>query len=673
MELDEKALMQQLLLQHEPPIADVTEKLAASRAQIVQLVHEINEHLPSTSITVAGDQLHVSDQCADELYGLLTGDPAAASFNDADFRRRLIVLELLTKHEAASLQSLSDQFYVSRNTMYADIKQIKSELQTQQLTLNYSRKTGYCISGSEYALRNYLVQLTRSLLRSRYGMSCLGTLSIIHSEDLDVLSACLSQIEQLAQIRLTDEQMEELPYIIAVMLTRIRCYPQPWSFKIEKYDIRNTVEFPIIKDSLRSFTFLKDVDILYLSLHILSCNRIESALDFLNGEEILNAIDEFIRTLKNRLAVQFVKETEFKEKLLLHVQPAIFRNLFGFRIHNPLANRFIKEHGDIYQTVADAVSPFEQIVGHPFSKEETVYLSMIVLGWLYQSNESHSSCFKAVVLCPNGTSISKLLLENLKMMFPDIEFLGAYSFRQFERQAMELDFIFTTKPINSNVQEIIVPPFLEPESRRQLRETVRKLLRNDASFRAKRAVQAIKDLLPIDKRGAAEVLLKLFFEENNNNTVQAAENRPTPLRITSNNILIVEEPVAWSDCLDVVFAPMLARKTADLSYLARCKRVFYKHYRQMLIGPNIYLPHTTADSGLTDLEMVIFRQGVTDADGNCIFIMVGLVPSAANEHVPLLLSLNDLLIRPDVREALLTVQTPEEALAICERSEAFSS
>ncbi|WP_332237126.1 BglG family transcription antiterminator [Sporolactobacillus sp. KGMB 08714] len=671
MELEKKELIESILVQNEPSLYEIEKNMSLSTEQILKIIHSINDQLVSGSIDVADGQLKISAKCRDELYALLIGTDDFAARDDVGFRKCLIELELMTHDAHHTLQTLSDKFYVSRNTMYTDMKQIKEDLKVQQLEISFSRKTGYQITGSEYLLRNDLVQITRHLLKSFYGRSCLSIFGFVNEDEHAKLKERLTLIEEKTQIRLTDEQREELPFILAVLMNRIRSYPAPWTFKIEKYDIRNTVEFPIIKHCLNDFSFLKDVDILYLSLHILSSNRIESAFDFLNSEEILSAVDQFVEMLKNRLAVQFVKETEFKEKLLLHVQPAIFRNLFGFRINNPLTVRFMNEHKEIYLCVADAVEPFERIVGHPLSNEEIVYLAMLVLGWLYQSKENRTFYFKAAVLCPNGTSVSKLLLENLRGMFPQIEFIGAFSFRQFEQMNVALDFIFTTKPIRSQARTIVVPPFLEPESRKRLRASVSRMMKSDASIQAKSALSAIKGLLPEDKLYTAETLLKVYFEGNKEFSPFLA-SRSEEADFSEKNILFINDPVPWTDCLDIVFAPILGRKTADRDYLRRCKAVFYKNYRQMLIGPNIYLPHTapTGESLRPDIELAFFRRPVADPDGNSVQIMVGLVPSKTNRHVPLLLMLNDVFIDRQAREQLIHSKDASEAIGILKGGEA---
>ncbi|WP_100487050.1 BglG family transcription antiterminator [Sporolactobacillus pectinivorans] len=671
MGLEEREMIKHILAQNNPSLNEIENNLSKSKDEIVQIIHSINTILPHESIEVVDGDLSISDKCADELYGLLIGEHNLNSYDrDVELRKCLIEVELMVHQSVNSLQTLSEQFYVSRNTMFADIKQLKEELKALQLGVNYSRRTGYQIKGPEYLLRNQLVHVTRNLLKTAYGKSCLARLNFIDRKDVTKLKDKLALIEEKTQIRLTDEQVEDLPYVLAILMERIRSYPEPWNFKIEKYDIRNTLEFPVIKEELSDFSYLKEIDVLYFSLHILSSNRIESALDFSNSEEIRLAVNLFVDTLKRKLAVKFIKETDFKEKILLHIQPAIFRNILGFRVNNPLTNRFMSEHYDIFMTVADAAAPFEQIIGHELSDEEIAYLSMIVLGWLYQSEEENGATyFKAVVLCPNGTSVSKLLLENLKDMFPQIEFVGAFSFRQFEKTDMALDFIFTTIPIQNRATTIIVPPFLEPESRRELRATVSKLLKRDPGKQAKSIISAIKNLIPEDKIDLVESKLKTFFDDKSESDIK--NNKAEKMWLREENISLIDDYITWQNCVAVAFTPLFSRKTVNDDYVDRTKRIFYKNYNHMLIGPKIYLPHAepTDDTGRADIQITIFKHAVINPEGIPFNVIVGLVPSRLNNHVPLLLKLNDFFLKKESSIKMIHAETAKTVLELIEGGE----
>ncbi|SFG32474.1 BglG family transcription antiterminator [Sporolactobacillus nakayamae] len=653
-----------ILVQKHLSVEEIANHLSTEKDRVLERIHLISEQLPHESIEVVNGEVKVSEKCVDELYASLVGNLSSNSNEyEVDLRKNLIKLELIVRNNHHTLQTLSDLFYVSKNTVFSDMKYLKEELKNLNLHVTYLRKDGYQINGPEYLIRNHLVQLINELLKTAYGRSCLIDRFDINKEMVSRIKQKLESIEEEIMIRLTDEQIENLPIILSILLQRVQNFPRAWSFKVERYDIRNTLEFPVIKKQFREFPFLKDVDLLYLSLHILSSNRIESALDFADSEEISSSVNQFITLLKEKLAIDFVKETDFKSKIMLHIQPAIFRNILGFRVNNPLTERFIKEHYYVFKAVTHASrKSFGTILEHDFSDEEIVYLSMIVLGWMYQTDEDSSAYYKAVVLCFNGTSVSKLLLENLKDMFPDIEFIGAFSFRQFEQMNLEPDFIFTTVPMKSRITTIIVPPFLEPDSRKQLRKVVSKLLSQDPKRKAKGIVFAIKDLIPEDKRELAELALKSFFDKEE-------EKRPIyreRISLTEENISVIDSPVSWENCVDIAFKPIINRKSIENDYIDKCKSIFYSNYRQMLIGPEVYLPHAAVSKESADIQITIFKRAVTNPDGHSFKIMVALVPEKTNAHVPLLLKLNDVFLERGRIEAIIACKSRKDILNLLE-------
>ncbi|EAC6939561.1 PRD domain-containing protein, partial [Listeria monocytogenes] len=271
----------------------------------------------------------------------------------------------------------------------------------------------------------------------------------------------------------------------------------------------------------------------YLSLQVLASNLVESALHFSDSEEIAYAVDEFIRLLEMYFATEIMKKNEFKEKVILHVRPAIYRTILGFQINNPLKKQFIKEYTPTFNIVEKASKPFEKLVGHKWSEEEIVYLSMIVLGWMYQIEETEQPIFRAVVLCKSGTSISKLLLENLKMMFPNIDFQGAYAVRQLNTVARDIDFIFTTVPVQSDATIFVIPSILSKDSRQILREQVDKAIEMDSHKKTKELLAMLKDEIPEENIRLVQAKVESFF----NKKEQPVEKKePEQMRITEEQV-----------------------------------------------------------------------------------------------------------------------------------------
>ncbi|MGG3985355.1 BglG family transcription antiterminator [Heyndrickxia faecalis] len=669
MKLMDKEVLNFILAHQEISLETVGQLLSKKEEEIRKMIERINSVLPEGSIKIRDNKILVSGAGIEESFDMLTlQEKSFLQEYEVELRRNLIMYRLLTHHDPSSLQQLSEQFFVSRNTAFTDIKKIKELFRHDPIQLSYSRKGGYQFKGPEMIIRNKLIQITRDLIKTVYGKTKMITFHLLSETDIHLMREKLEEIEHNIEIQLTDEQVNELPYILCAILARAKNHPIEWSFQMHRYDIRNTKEYPVIRDAFQDYPFLKEPDLIYLTLQILSSNMIESAFRLSDSDEISLAVDRFVDRLKSKLAIGFIKESDLKEKILLHIQPAIFRNLLGFQINNPLKTKFIKDHGFIYQVVSESVAPFENLIGHALSPEERVYLSMIVLGWMYQTKENAKSIFKAVVLCHNGTSISKLLLENLKEMFPDFEFIGAYSFRQFESRPIEVDFIFTTIPYKSKATTIVVPPFLEQESRQQLKKLVQKLLDLDTKKKAKGIVYAIKDFIPTDKMNLVEETVKTFFESDRKNET-GEESDALGLKLTEQNISILSYEISWEEVVDTIFAPLLERNAIEPRYLQAVKSAFYKHYQTMLIGPDVYLPHARPDEGVNypDIQIVLFKKTVMFPNHRPISLMVALAPSADNSHVLTLSKLNDIFLDSKALRQIKSAASPKELLKTIER------
>ncbi|MBC2017761.1 BglG family transcription antiterminator [Listeria seeligeri] len=667
MEQNCKEFITYLLLNRQVNLKNVSKNFKVSTEAISVQITKINHLLKSEPILIDHDMIFVTDACREACYRLLTAEEQQLfSFYEVNIRRKLIMIKLLLHNHYMSLGALAEYVYVSKNTMLTDVKSIKKSMHEFEIQLDYSRKDGYAVSGSEFLIRNLLAELIREVIQTPYGKFVLDEKKLITVSEVFLLKKRLEKVESKLQITFTDEQMEELPYILHGIIKRAKVTNKKWTFKIEMYDIKNTREFPIMKEMFWGYDFLSENDLLYLSLQVLASNLVESALHFSDSEEIAYAVDEFIRLLEMYFAIEIIKKNEFKEKVILHVRPAIYRTILGFQINNPLKEQFISEYTPTFNIVEKASKPFEKLVGHKWSDEEIVYLSMIVLGWMYQIEETKQPIFRAVVLCKSGTSISKLLLENLKTMFPNIDFQGAYAVRQLNTVAKDIDFIFTTVPVQSNATIFVIPSILSKDSRQILREQVDKAIEMDSHKKTKELLAMLKDEIPEEKICQVQAKVESFF---NKKEVETQVEQPAELRITAEQIHFLEHPAEWNQLVREAFAPMLKRKTIDSCYVSTCEEIFYQNHEQMMIGPNIYLPHAKPINGAKtqDIQLMILKTAIKTPQSTKVKMMIALAPSEQNKHIPLLLKLNEVFLQPKKLAEILASTNKQKIVEILER------
>jgi len=659
-----RKLLKYLMLENEVTLNGVITGFNLSKSDVTDIMIEINQSFDKdVIITDQQGIIYISEKSKMLCYkSFFHGKEKLFTYHEVNARYNLILIELLVDKEYSSLQKLADVCLVSKNTILNDMKAIKNDLEQKGLDIVYSRKKGYSITGLEFSVRNLLVAAVKTILRSSSGRILLEEKGLITESEIFLLRKRLEQVEMRIGIQLTDEQLDELPYIIQLVMKRAYKFNRKWSFRIEKYDIKNTVEYPQIKNMLWDYNGLNETDLLYLSLQVLSSNMVESALQISDGDEISIATEKFIQNIESYLAIRISKRSELREKVILHMRPAIYRNLLGFQINNPLTEEFIREHQEIYNVVQKSVHPFEQIIHHRLSKQEVVYLSMIVLGWIYQTEETEA-IFQAVVLCQSGTSISKLLLVTLQSMFSDIDFIGAYSVRQFEQLKDEVDFIFTTVPIKSSTTTFLIPSILDKQSRIDLKRRVNTEMKDNNYTMTRKLISSISHYIPTENVEEVSKIIDNFFRSGNIDVEDNFKKKEEQFIFSIDHISIVDESIKWEELVNFSMKSLLKRKSITESYINETNKVFFEHYEQMIIAPDVFLPHVSPEYGVIkmDFQVVIFKNPIRIPSGGEVKIVVALAPSVDNEHVSTLIRLNNLLLNPEV---LLEIIEVNNVLAI---------
>ncbi|MFD1449041.1 BglG family transcription antiterminator [Oceanobacillus profundus] len=639
-----KNLLDYLISKKEASLNDIMLEFGLSRVAVIEMINDINESFGNDVIISNQQGIYMTEQTKMVCYNhFFRGKTKLFDSHESEERYALIIIKVLADQDYSSLQKLADFCLVSKNTILNDMKVIKEILQGKCLDISYSRKKGYTISGSEFNIRNMLVTMIKQLLHLPVGKILLDEKQMINKEEIFRLRRRLEKVEGRIGIKLTDEQLEDLPYILQLVVKRANVFQQDWTFHIVNYDIRNTKEFPEIKGMFWDYEYMNDTDLLYLSLQILSSNMVESASTISAGDDISLATDQFMNQIESCLAIQFTQRNELKEKLILHVGPAIYRNLMGFQINNPLADEFIEQYDDIYNIVLKSVGPYEQIIQGKLSREEVVYLSMIVLSWVIKT-EDEGSLFRAVVLCQSGTSVSKLLLSSLKQMFIEIDFIGAFAIRQFSEIEEEIDFVFTTVPIETKVPTFLVPSILDKESRSTLKDQLYQEVQSNNKRITQKLLTSISEFIPKEHVKEVGDRIKDFFQYQLPEPTITEEEETEYFEFNQEHIRIVNHLLTWENLMENLMDPLLVRKTITEEYVNVVKDLFNSKYDNMLIARDVYLPHASPEFGVKqmDFQVNILKQPVRMPNGDDLKVVVILAPDVDNKHVPTLIKLNTL-------------------------------
>lgn len=656
-----------LLLNIQTSLEDIELDIDITPDKAKECIQQINGKLSEfkeTNISINNNgQINISSRTKDALYLFLKENIFQSDdYLLPDIREQLITVKLLLSEEGFSLLELASFVQVSKNTMLNDLKNVKKNVLNDSLTLEYSRLTGYQIVGEESRCRQALVSSLKKILTVK-GNLILFKKKLVDKNELFLMKKRLLTIENRLGISFTDEQLEHLPFLLLVLIKRMQTVTK--TRIAEPSNLVSSSEFMIIKEQFWHIPNITEQDKGYLALQILSANMLHTSYDFLQDYEIGDTINDFLQDVEKSLATNLMGKEDLKNKLIHHLKLAIFRTKYSLSIKNNLTEEFIKEYPSIFTIVKKSLRSLEHITNSQFSDDEIIYIAMHFQAWVYQSNEVANTSYKALVVCRNGVSVSKMLLASLRDYFPFIQFIGAYSERTFSEVEEDVDFIFSTVELITKKQVFLTNPILNKTNRLSLEREVYQYIDTNVHLRSNKLTNQLSEYIPVKNLPIVQQIITDFMNESYKLSKSKKESIVSPIfPFSKENILFNYENTHWEEAIELSFQPLLNRKSVTNSYVKKTIDTFRKDGAHMVIGPAVYLPHAPNYDGAlqNDFCMLICKEPIKVNQTDNANIIIALSPSRDNSHVPTLLHLNKLFLDNQIYQSILYAKDELEVI-----------
>lgn len=578
-------------------------------------------------------------------------------------RRKLVLSKIIIESDTLNLINLAETVFVSKNTILNDLNSIREFLSTKRLTVQYKRSSGYKVAGKELDIRKALVETLKDILSYPVGSFFIVKYLDLSKKEITFLGKRLELLEDRLDILFTDESVDALPYLIYAIIVRARNTDKNFDFPDEIKDIKNTQEYNKTISLFWNYSDLTENDLLYLVLLVLSFNLVDSNYHFYNLDDLISKVDLFVERIEKRLAVTFDNKRRLKSNLLQHLRPALYRAYLGIKIGNPLTNQFFNEYEYFYLAVKEEMEIFKELVRNDFSPDEISFVAMILLSSLTgQSDELRDKPFTGIVVCKNGTSISKMLVDKLQKMFPLIYVKRTYSVRQYEQKNINVDFVFSTLKLNSDKNVFVVSPTMTVDDKERLENNVNQYIDTENDLKAKYIYHYIQDYLKEkDRKEIINQISRIFDKKDETESVNCIDQ----LVNSEEQITFVEERLDWSTFLPRVFREVLQRNSIEQNYIDYCEDSFYQSYETMIIGSGVLLPHAKADESVNkmDCQIHILSEPLISPNDEVYEVVIALAPDINNQHVNYLMKLNEGFISQQLKEKLLNSRFKSEALS----------
>ena len=646
----------------------------SSRRTILSDILRINEalsHLLLPNIRIENDLIRVPAISSGELLGHV--DISSRSYTFQHERLDMIVLYLLLYPDYISNYHLQDLLRMSKNSVVADLKDIRELLKNQSISLQYTRSEGYYLEGTGSRLRQLLERTIEKLMRLESGRFILDYVlkeCRIATKD----AAIFSQIRMLSekyQLTFIFENVKIVSLVMAV-LNEIEIEGD-YQVKPEYYrDIKETALLKLVEELEKEYPMLaKERD--YILSRLAGC--LQGNLDLNPDPTVVQIMDEIIKQVKANTGLEFPMGIPFRKNLYAHLYPSYYRLLFNISLHNPLAHQIKREYRSLYELIRRSLKPLEEMTGKQLSSDEIAYFTIHFGGYLQAKvKRREAKDLRAMIVCPNGVSTSLILQSELEKIFPRMEFqaISRSHFKTVDNMERDdVQVIFSTTHIESQDKVFLVKPLMTSIEKILLKRRVYEYLHLE-----KEDVVSIDELMGIvakyttikNEEGLKNELIHYLFAQNNQQLLGG--DSLTDL-LKEELIQQIDSVTNWQEAVGLAAQPLLAYGYIEESYIQAMIASINETGPYIVLAPKVAVPHASPDAGVHQLGISLFQVkepvdfSEEGDDDKQVQLILAAVDSTA--HLRALQELALILDDEEAIDSLIAASDPREILAIIDK------
>ena len=646
----DQEILRQLIKHRSLKEEDLLAQFEISSRQLAYSVEAINEKLLEKKLPIIerrNGYYYAKNEAADYLTIHQSVQDIVFSKED---RVYLLLIMILTRIEELSLDHFCIELQISKNTALTDIKKAKELLGKYHLNIEFSRKKGYVIVGEEWDKRIILFHAIIRIYKN-YGDNV--TIQLLESSQkyMDHVTNDVLKIEKFLGVKYTDEDFYPLIDFISSIFVRIERGQLIDSCRIDdREEIENTKEYQSLSYITTDFPDLPEDEKVFISLQLLSSNvrnkRMVSEKDL---PLLANSLWEFLTEFEMNTLLVLSDKKDLLKKLLNHFKPAYYRIKYDLSTGNVLYDKIRSEYNVLHNFVRQSIAPLEAFFQTEIADEEIAYITLFVGGHLISTdhNDLEDKIIKAAILCPNGISMSKLIEQKLKEIFPEFLFYPTNSIREYEKFMLPHDIVFSTVPVKSDKKVYVINEILNKSDQLQLRQDVIKdVFQLDFDgVRSSAIVDILKQYVSINKSIEAKIIEDLdsllLGDRKSGQENEVSSSSEIADVVCEKHVLFVEEQLSWESILELASQTLIKDNIVTDDYTEILKKEYKDQPTYIMLRQRIVLPHL--DPMLVEQKLgvciVVLKQGILYQNER-VHVVVLLTTPDKTSHLPILYHIN---------------------------------
>lgn len=627
-----------LLLENENPqsIQSIQDQLDISRRTVYYIVNKINDIFYELRMEPINNKRgHGYYLTADQkkvVDSILHSDRTLQSLSP-DERVHYLICWMMYPKTNIHIENIMELFDISRNSVFNDLKDLKSEIEKYDVSLYFDIKNGYMINGQVFSKRALLLYCLKILLKKIHYKS-------IEFLDVSEVETFYSRLQQIS-LKMHNEYDDYNLLAIACLLNIVHYVDEKFDFSIlELRDLEKTEELHMID---KYFQDLNVHERLYLTIHLLgskagSVIRLDdSQRDIQLFELALHLVDLF----EHQTSCDISEKNELVNSLYMHFKLSMYYYQLSIQISNTLLEDVKENYGNLYQMIKNLCESMDDEFPFILTDSEISYITMHFGGHLKQVQGKFYALIRVLIVCPSGISTSTLLKREVEDLYANVTVIAATAAENIAQYKENIDFIVSTIDLDTDIPWIKVNAILTKDDKSKIASMMSLNMQtyklNKDNFSGLFSIIQ-KYVDPIQMKNLKRDVYDYFREGNL--IVDVVEEKQLRLKdiMYRDHLIRIDKDIMWDEAIRLASVPLLKTNIITENYINEMIGLVRDYGPYIVIKNRIAIAHAKTEAGANALgtALLINKKNIQFEDDLNIHYLFVISSSNPKEHLQIL-------------------------------------
>lgn len=647
MYLDDRLLrVIEILLESEAYVSldTLADKLKVSKRTLYNDMDTILDTLLRHNIgalqQVRGLGYRLSETQKEEISKLLK-DTVSYQIFDPENRIHLIYCVFLGFNSKVDIDSLVNLTGVSRNTLFSDLKLIRTRMERYNLVLDYSPKQGYQVLGDLIQKRSLFMYHYIPLINSAKDKTMIEDFFINNSLEFEEIVNKLNIIEETIKTEYIDGTL----YNLAVLMSVKKLHESEEISNIDSVEeVIESVEYKTLRCL---FPNLSDFNSLYYAIHLLgSMKQIRSYNP--KAFQFTDIAIEMVEKFQTLSAIEFTQVTLLVSNLSNHLSISMYRYKFGLHLSNPLLNQIKSQYENVFNICNQVCDILRNTLHVLVSDSEVAYITLHFNSFIRRNNY-HETSDDILIVCPQGISTSAMLKKEIESINPMLNIAETLSLKQFEKQEASINskFIISTVDLPTRRKYLKVNAVLSQSDRQLLQRHFALETESKQQISADKIMEIVSPYISDRDYNLLHKDLENYFL----NVLSRKNDKDLSLVdvLSESMVQIVPEAKSWQEGIVTSCNILRSEGYIDENYAMAVIKATEKFGPYMVLENGYMLVHASVNDGVKALGLSFTKFNKPfEIEGKQVNKIFALSPVDQKQHLKIMGDLLSLFTQDDL-------------------------